>query len=813
MLATRAGLLKTPARPASLRRALAVLAVVLTLGGCSSSQARFEGYMARGQRYFAAGNLDKANVEFRNALQIEPRNVDALYFNGRLAERRGNIREAIDFYQAALDLEPKDDRARASLAKVFVLGGASQRALEIVSPGLLDHPDDPDLLAARAAARHQIRDDGDARTDAERAVLVAPTNENAIAVLAALALRAGDKARALSLVSDAVTKAPTSVELRQILASVYLSAGKPNEAEEQMRKVIALEPGEMAPRMQLATHYVGLHQLDEAQRVLEEAVRDQPHRDGAKLALVDFITTQRSRAQAEKVLRDFIAREPDNDDLRLGLGTLLQRAGATQEAVATYREIIRREGLRGKGLAARDRIAAIDIGEAREDEARKLIAEVLAESPRDDDALIMRANLALSHSDPTNAIVDLRSVLHDQPKSVVLQRSLARAYLDEGQPAMAEEALRAAMEAAPGDASLRIDLAQFLVETERSSQAAQLLEETVSSAPGDAQVREELVRAYMANGDLPAARAAAEALKALRPDNAQGYYLAGLIAHDDGRPADSEKNLERALELQPASIDILTSLTRFGLERGHGEAAITRLRHSLERDPDNVQLLDLLGGTLLETKDLAAATAVLSRAVTLDPHSWVAYRDLAKVRLAAGDVGGAIEEYRAALKIAPAQPRVVTELAGLYESQGRIDEAIASYAALCKNDPDRQHLAANNLAMLLVTYKIDKASLDRARALTVGFATSQNASLLDTVGWVRFRRREYKDAVVVLERAADRAPDSKVIRYHLGMAELHMGEREHARSNLESALSGKGDFAGSEEARSALASLRAAGSG
>ena len=76
-----------------------------------------------------------------------------------------------------------------------------------------------------------------------------------------------------------------------------------------------------------------------------------------------------------------------------------------------------------------------------------------------------------------------------------------------------------------------------------------------------------------------------------------------------------------------------------------------------------------------------------------------------------------------------------------------------------------------------------------------------------------FRSREYKDAVVVLERAADRSPDSKVIRYHLGMAELRTGEREHARTNLESALSGTGDFAGSEEARSALASLRAARSG
>jgi predicted Zn-dependent protease len=115
--------------------------------------------------------------------------------------------------------------------------------------------------------------------------------------------------------------------------------------------------------------------------------------------------------------------------------------------------------------------------------------------------------------------------------------------------------------------------------------------------------------------------------------------------------------------------------------------------------------------------------------------------------------------------------------------------------------------------MLLVTYKTDKASLDRARSLTVGFATSDNASFLDTVGWVRFKRREYKDAVVVLERAADRSPDSKVIRYHLGMAELRTGEREHARTNLESALSGAADFAGSEEARSALASLRTARSG
>ena len=140
--------------------------------------------MERGKQFLAAGNLDKANIEFRNALQIEHQNVDAFYFSGRVAERRNNIREAIG--------EPLPGRARCTAgsrhsararvsAKVFLLGGATQRALEVISPGLLSHPDDPDLLAAGAVAiAMRSRDDPDARVDAERAVKLAPTNENAV---------------------------------------------------------------------------------------------------------------------------------------------------------------------------------------------------------------------------------------------------------------------------------------------------------------------------------------------------------------------------------------------------------------------------------------------------------------------------------------------------------------------------------------------------------------------------------------------------------------------------------------------------------
>jgi Tfp pilus assembly protein PilF len=54
----------------------------------------------------------------------------------------------------------------------------------------------------------------------------------------------------------------------------------------------------------------------------------------------------------------------------------------------------------------------------------------------------------------------------------------------------------------------------------------------------------------------------------------------------------------------------------------------------------------------------------------------------------------------------------------------------------------------------------------------------------------------------------DRSPASKEIRYHLGMAELRAGQTERARSDLEAAVAGSVKYFGSEEARTALASLK-----
>jgi tetratricopeptide (TPR) repeat protein len=796
-----------PGRAPQALRVLAAAALALLLAACAGSHERYMSHVERGKRYLAEDNIEKASVEFRNALQIEPKNPECLYLNGTLAEQRGNVREAVGLYQAAIDLKPAGEQPRAALARLLVLGGASQRALEVIGPGLIEHPDSADLLAARAAAGHQLKDDVDAVKDAERAVQLQPANENAVAVLAGLYVAGGDRSRALSLVNEAVNRAPASVDLRRVLSGLYIAEGQPEQAEEQMRKIIEIKPQELAWRLLLAGHYAQLTKMDEAQGVLLKAVQDLPSSDRAKLELVNFIATRRSREQGEKILRDFLAREPDNEDLRIGLGALLQRAGAAGEAIAAYQEVIRRSGTGSKGLAARDRIAAIQLSQHRLEDAQRLVTEVLKTSPRDADALILRANIELERNDPAEAVVDLRAALRDQPRSVPLHRTLARAYLLKGDQALAEEALRTAVDLAPQEVVLKIELAQVLMQTDRAAQAVTLLEQTLQQSPHNAQLTEVLAQAYLAKHDLARARAAAEDLERLRPDSPVGFEVAGIIAQEDHRMEDAQKSYERALELKPGAPAILASLARLALTRGDAKPAIGRLQAAIEHDPRNVQLVDLLGELYLAAKDLPRAADLLTRALAIDPHWWMAYRALAQTRLASGDPAGAMREYEAGIKAVPGQPQLTMELSSLYEKQGRIDEAIARYEELGKHVPRLQPLAANNIAMLLATYKTDQASLDRARELTAGFISSENSSMLDTNGWVRYKRREYQDAVAVLERALERAPDSRVIRYHLGMTELKLGQLERARTDLERALSGSAAFSGADEARAALVSL------
>ncbi len=452
------------------------------LAACGGAEKRTARHMEKGQQYLAAGNLEKARVEFRNALQIKPNDSAVRYENGLVAARLGNVREAGEFYEAAIEADPDNVAARAALGRLFLYGGQPDRALDTIAPSIEKHPDDPGLLIVRASARNSLKDTGGALEDAERAVQLAPSSADAVAVLAGIyqSQKQGDKAR--ELVEGAIKKMPDNVDLRLMLVQIYESLGLEPQVEALLIELTHLQPSDKAHRIRLAQFYTRVNHPDEAERVLRDAIKAMPEARDLKVALIDFLVTQRSREAAATELAAMIAANPQDYELQFEQAKFDEQIQAYAQAEAVYRQIIAAAKLDGAGITARNRLAALKAQQNDLAGAQALAAEVLAVNPRNDDALILRGNLALALKDPKTAIADLRAALRDEPNTVGVMRSLARAHIANGEPVLAEEILRRALEANPKDLTLQLDLAQLVFDLGRPGQAKPLIDASGKAA-------------------------------------------------------------------------------------------------------------------------------------------------------------------------------------------------------------------------------------------------------------------------------------------------------------------------------------------
>jgi Tfp pilus assembly protein PilF len=240
--------------------------------------------------------------------------------------------------------------------------------------------------------------------------------------------------------------------------------------------------------------------------------------------------------------------------------------------------------------------------------------------------------------------------------------------------------------------------------------------------------------------------------------------------------------------------------------------ALKRLDSAIERDPKSPAAAIIKGDLLLSLQQPIEAQAAFRVALQRDPKSPTPYGRLATAQLMNHDQDGAIATLSDGIDKVPNPDALTAALGGLYDSLKRPDDAIHVYETALRRNP-KAEFAANNLAMLLVTYKKDQASLDRAAQLSARFAESPNVDFLDTYGWVLYKRGEATAAVVALRNVIAKVPESSLALYHLGMAEVLAGQTDAARDNLSHALKTGKPFPGMEEAKAALEKLPPQGLG
>ncbi|WP_434130547.1 tetratricopeptide repeat protein [Methylocaldum sp. GT1BB] len=781
-----------------------VVAWVLT--ACGGAEERKAAHLARGLQYVEAQNLDKAKVEFKNVLQIDPKAASPYFYLGRIEEDQKHWREAFALYQKAVELDPTHRDAQLKLAKFYLLAKDAAKAQELLGPVAEERPSDLEVRMLKAAIANLQGDSASMRAQLEAIVAEQPARPDPYLVLALHWAQQGQPAEAIGVLETGLKIQPNQPALLMALARLHQQQGQAEAAEETLKALIAAQPDRLEHRGLLTELYLKQRRFDAAEATLRTAQKDFPEDPRAPLWLAEFFVKRGDGARAVSELTAVIAARPTLTALRFGLAQVHQQLGEADQAESVYRALIADHENQPDGFKAMTQLAELLAKRGRSDEARDLVKQVLAENPKDHPALSLEGRLALARREAQDAIAAFRALLKDQPESTEVLTRLAQAYLLDGKPALAQEQLDKAVAVNPADYRLRKLLVEFLVGQKNPSLALDKLNEFLKQQPKHLDGLNLKADLLVASQQTDALEPLLKEIKDRFPDKAVGPFRLGQLYQSRKQPEAALAEYETALSRAQNDYEPLKAIVGLHLAAQQPEKALARIRKALKDDPKHPTAHQLLGLYHLARNQETEAIQAFERAIEIHPQWRLPYHNLAAVHEQKKDLKGAAAAYRRALAAAPEDRAARMGLARVLERSKDWAGAMAEYEAVLARNPN-DALARNNLAALLSLDAADRDKLQRALALAQRFETATEPAFLDTLGWIYRQLGELTTARGLLEKAVAQAPEVPIFQYHLGMVYLQAGDKALAKERLEKAVVKDSDYLGLEEAKQALAGV------
>lgn len=785
-----------------------VLFVALAVAGCGGKEARMAKYMQKGKAHLEQQNYDKARLEFKNVLQIEPKNAAAYFYLGEVEKATRNLRLAIGYYRKAMELQPDYPEAQIKMGRFYLALGDKAKAKETADAILSKNPADAGGRTLHAAISLIDGNTSEAIKEISEVLKTNPSYAEAIDLLSSIYEKQGQKDKAIATLEEGLSANRKNVLLRMRLVQLYLDQKDLAKSESLLSEIVTAEPEVLQHRANLAIFYSRTNQLDKAENTLREAIKADPKDSQRHILLTDFLANRRDFATAEKELLSAIEANPEDFELRYGLAALYERMKRLDKMENVYRAVISSAGTSPDGLKARNFLANLLLMQNKQlDEASRLSEEVLGKNARDNEALMIKGRIALLKGKPQDAITAFRAVLKDQPASSKVLTLLADAHLANAEKDLALDNLRKALEYEPAYLPARVQLARYYASIGNVNDALKTVDEGLKAAPTDMDLLLAKVEVHAAKKDANAMRKTLETIKTAHPDSPIGYYRMGQLLAFERKYDPALREFETAWQKSPNAPEVLTAIVNTHMAQGKPDKAVNRLNEALKQSPENAFIHELLGEVHIGQKKYAEAEAQFRKAIELNPKWTQPYGSLAKLLQMRGDLPGSIRVFEQGLAAVPDDVTLMLYLASAHDRAKSYDKAIDIYERAVQINPNNA-IAANNLAALLSDHRTDAKSLARARELVQRFESSQQPVFRDTLGWVYFRSGETDKAIPILEKVVSQSPQVAIFHYHLGMAYHKKGDLAAAKTHLTKAVAGKGEYSGIEEARTTLAGIR-----
>ncbi len=797
---------------------ICAIAAMLLLAACDSPEEREAAYLKNGKELYESGQLSKAAIEFRNALQINPTGVEAKYFTALIFERKGNVPRAISAFQEVALQDPNNREVQLKLGQYALMNGDAAQASDRADKLIALDSNKPDGHTMKAAALLMMNKLDEAEAEARVALTLKPHDEDATIVLASQRARQKKFDEAEAIVEEALQANPKSVQLLGFKLKLLADQNRKTEVEQVLRQLIELDPTNPGHVVLLASELTAAGRLPEAREEFRRAIA--VNKDSRLLlsAYADFLEKQVGTDEAIDEAKRLAGQYKGSALYSFLLARLYIKANRLDEADALLKQLVEELERSSDKLDAQVELARITLLRGDQQGALDQLATILKADSKNQSALTLRAGIRLQNGKFDESIADARAILSDSPTSTAALAILAKAYTATNEDELAIGAMRNLARVMPTNADVQKQLAGLLV-MRAPDEALKALDVAIALRPDDAEMKAQKAQILIYTKRWDQGEVIGQDLAANDATAALGHQILGeaALARQDFPAAITELQtaIDRGRSFSIVGPKLMEAYRRSGepvtaarTGAGAPSPAEQLLLDRLAKDPKDADALALLSEQRENKGDLDSAKDLLRQAIEVKPGERNPYLNLARIQKNEGKLKEAADTLQLASARFPDDNLVQESLAIGYELMQDYEAAKLAYENVLAKWPN-DIVAANNLAMLIADiWPTDKVLLDRARVLVEEFRNSNNPALIDTLGWVQVRLGNIDDAAIILKKAVTLQPDNQQAQYHYAMAMSLKGLDDLARDAMVKALAGDPDFRGIEAAKQLAATLQ-----
>jgi len=491
-----------------------------------------EAYRLLGEFYFTSGQVDKATAEYATLYQQHPKDLQLKKNYIELLIQTKRFPEARTLNDEILKANPNDEGALVYQAQMQISSGDVNDAAQKLETVIKNNPKNAEGHYALGVAYDKLGYTERAESEWREALRLQPNMLDAARSLASAAMRQGDSATLEEASSQLIVLQPVSPEGYALRALANINRKRFGEAEQDIRRAIAIAPQSAFGYAQLGNLNLVQKQYSEASAAYQDALIRNPDSTDALRGLMNTMVAQNQIDKAIAAAHAQIAKSPSNSSFYDLLGTVLF--------------------LNKKDLAG----------------AETSFAKSLSLEKQNSDALLKLCEVQAAKGEMDQAIATARQGISDNPRNVDLYILLGRFYESKSDWTQAEAAYRNALNINPQHPLASINLAKLMLQTGGNLDVALSLAQTAHrSLPNSPAITDTLAWIHYQKGAYQSAIGLLQEALSLQekvhaPDNSEIHYHLGMAYAKSGQTAFARQQLERAIKLNPNSVDAKKQLAQ-----------------------------------------------------------------------------------------------------------------------------------------------------------------------------------------------------------------------------------------------------------